>query len=322
MKQDWNNFIEKVEAQPTEIKVGGDSPIEFNNPLPCPDFEKLLPEYFKNRDSSKLMDTKTGEVFRLSQSFIVSLRQALIEGSCLRKLWFVSVERAAPRDYNSTVAMQKGNLFEKKVSGANDYYGEEPQPILTATGRVSKTENERIDVNAKHAIETLKRNGIDVNDKEKFKADFRIKYKCFDGALDILWDEKLIKDLKYSGVLKEDKWSDYSWNKENVGASFGKILQACQYSLLFLLKFGFKAPFSYLVYSSKEVGVYEEFNVNISEERLNMTKWLWIDTAKLFQNMINENKFVENPSFENCKRCPVMDCKVRQKYRNVIEVDI
>ncbi len=34
------------------------------------------------------------------------------------------------------------------------------------------------------------------------------------------------------------------------------------------------------------------------------------------------DNLVENPSFENCKRCPVMDCKVRQKYRNVIEVDI
>ena len=322
MKVDWGVFIKEVEEG--NVNKPSSSRIEFNNSSPCPDFEALLPEFFTQKDSSRLIDPKTGNDFRLSQSFISSLRDTLIESKCLRKLYYISVERAAPKDWGSSEAMQKGNRFEYLTTGAFDYHGDIPNEILTKTGRVSKDVNELIEINSILAKQTLFRNGIDVDDKENTKIDNRVVFKCLDGALDVLANVNDIVDLKYSGVL-DDKWSPFAWTKENVSTSFGKIMQACLYSLLFILNNnGLKPTFTYYVFSNKpsEQGVCQSFTVRVSEKRFNLLKWLLLDVSSLFQEMITNDEFIEIPSYENCKSCPIADCKVKQGNRKDIEIEL
>ena len=332
MNSDFNSFIKQVEAQPTEIKVGGNSPIEFKNPDPCPDFEILLPEHFWNKDGTPLLDPKTEDeegnldVFRISQSFSGNLRDALINDSCLYRLWFGSVLRGGEKRHGETDAMRLGTLFEFLLTGAFDYYGDKPELKKKYEGTPSESyyaADQRAIDNANAAKDILKDFNIDLDKKDEYEVDKRMVFKCLGISMDLSFFNHEIKDIKYSGVLFDD-WSKYAWDEKGIEESFSKQIQSTLYSLVYMLIIGVKPNFEYIVFSNKakELKEFQIFKVTISEERFNMLKWMMLDVANLFQSMINEDKFIEKPSFENCKGCPVTDCKVRQKYRKVIEVNI
>lgn len=305
----------------------GSFQIDFNNTSKCPDFENLLPEYFTNKDGSKLMDKKTGEVFRLSQSFIASFREYLSENKCLYRLMFVSIERAAEKDFGTTLAMILGTCFEFFLTGAFDYWGRIPKlpKVYVGTKREKlKAEAARLLENVEKAKQNLKKLGYDLSKTDEYETDKKMVFKCIDGSMDLFFKLlKVIIDIKYSAVLYS-KWSRYSWGKENIEDSFGKMLQSSMYFLLCKLNNKEAKKFIFIVFNNQlhNSGDFQPFNVNISEKRLNMLKWLLVDTAKLFQEKIDKDGFTENPSFDNCKGCPAKGCKVRQNLRDVVEVYI
>lgn len=325
------NIHEAIENGVKHNNNGGNSPIEFNNPEPCPDFKTLLPEYFTNRDGSKLLDPKSEkglDIFRISQSFTGGFRQTLIDGTCLKRFYYKSVERKGDKKAEETEAMRLGTLFEYYLTGAYDYYGNKPvakRKYIGSEKEAYYAADKRVIDNAKVARESLKHFGIDLDAKVTYSVDTKFFFKCFDGSADLRYFNHRLLDCKYTGILKKpDKYSKESWNEENVGKSFSKKIQSALYSFLYFLKEGVYPSFDYIVFSNKadEKAEFQIFGMDISKECFNSLQWLMVETANLFQSMINENKFIEKPSFDNCKGCPVLDCKVKQVYRKKIVVSI
>lgn len=279
-----------------------------------PNFVELLPEEIKDKQGNKIM---------ISQSFIKRILKVLDGELCPKRVWATKAVKGIEEE--SSKVSQMGNRFQWLAFGLKDYHGNEPGQLLTEKTGVPSTDEKRIRHNADLAQETLKRLGYDINAKHT-----KMTIKCVDGELDLdtMKDGKLfyISDIKYSGMIGSGfKESEFNWPDEAMYFRQSAKIQATHYMLLAELNDMDRDGFSFLVFNSKagKEGDYREYVVSVSSERINQHKHLVLHIVDTVQDYIENDLFIESPSYEKCKKCPLMNtCKKYQKYPETIYIEL
>lgn len=279
---------------------------------PCPDFLDLLPD--------GLIDPGSGKSVMISQSRLKAWRKVMEDELCPRRFYHTRLIRDEKEETGHSAIM--GRRFEYLLTGAPDYDGNIPGPILTAITQVESADEKRIQENAKKGKATLARLGVDLS---KSAVSTRFGLGILDGEFDISGNNSILKaqtitDIKYSGLLR-DKWHEWGWAGD---LRFGAKCQASHYVLIGML-LGFwdnleDAEFMFVVFDSRkdQEGEYEAIRVKISEEQMNAHKWLILDTVEQIQKKLNGEGFDAIPSYQGCKSCPVK-CEKFQAFPEVRE---
>lgn len=289
---------------------------EYHNSEPCPDFWELLP--------NKVINPNTGKEVFISQSLLKSLRKVIEKELCPKRFYHTVITNQA--EEKSGDAMLAGQRFEYELTGAPNRDNRIPDQILTKKTKQISTEQVRISNNAEAGKETLKRLGLL---KESNQYQVRVSTKCLEGHFDLLIfldaGGGIVVDIKYSGLMDEGtKYNPLSWYPKTVHEKFSHRVQALHYLLLArtLPEVQDLARFMFLVFDSRtgHEGEYRVFEIEPTEEAMNQHKWLILGMVEQFQNMLNGKEFTALPSYDQCKNCPVLNCKEKQEWPEVVKV--
>ncbi len=121
--------------------------------------------------------------------------------------------------------------------------------------------------------------------------------------------QKFICDIKSTGLL-DDKWSDFSWNLDNLHTKDKIIRQPIHYKFLSYLKHGESLPFLFLLFSTTNDYDYRSILFNIDEDtHFKEHKEFIVWTDKWLKYTMKKG-FVARPEFLRCMDCPLkVTCK-------------
>jgi CRISPR/Cas system-associated exonuclease Cas4 (RecB family) len=198
-----------------------------------------------------------------------------------------------------TGAQRLGLYFEWAATGG----GRETDALFTKGGKTMLADYKRATIQAQNFKNDIINDGIEI-----LETSLKLDNEFLTGEFDLLcmWEgRKCIIDLKYSGMYN-DKYSPFGWNVDTLADSH-KIIQAKQYKLLAMEKYGEEIDFYYFVFNSKN----EErkyIKVECGESSLVQHAK---DSLKIL-NKINEDDLKPLPSLSRCSSCQFTECLFKQ----------
>lgn len=304
---DFSGFSAEPAITPDGVGLPG--PLDLADSSPVPDFWDWVPE--------KLVDPRTGKEVTVSQSFTKALKKVEAGELCPKEFYHTYVIKSHWTP--SSEARELGVRFEYLLTGARDYHGNVPGPILTATGKES-IEESRISGNVIEAKIALMRNGIDL---KKAAVSVSVQRKCLSGTADLGYNESGIHviDLKYSGLRGDyAKRHEFGWHPETIATNYSHQVQARFYTLLFGAE-----RFWFVVFDSRKdyEGDHDIFELTFSEKAMNEAKNMILNAIQIIQERLKSpSGFDPEPKCERCRTCPVQECEARIEYPKIQSINI
>lgn len=217
-----------------------------------------------------------------------------------------------------TQSMKNGLFFEQEVLGVKP--GSNPVlPHTLKNGKPSTDAKRIIDQANKIKSEILPMYGIDLSKSTPFKR-FQIEFKEDDltlsgefdllcemddpelGKVNAIIDLKLTKNINYENSLLKPNWSwRYPQNRDHT--------QAYMYKYAYQLLFKTQPQFYYFVFDYKNPPEHKIIRKKVGEMELNELKTS-IDSTVSKIKEYDESGWNYNPSYLNCKNCPLLNsCK-------------
>jgi len=296
----------------------------------------------------------------LSQSFIKSYTKVYNKEECGAKLQAIYLDKII--EPAPSQAALNGQYFEylvvKELTGEHlrNRKGEIPEPPKTATGNISKADNEKIETQVKNIINLFTEYDIEVlsfnetleynfSENESFEfwrkgiLDLRVMINNY-YTIDIFGEKQKRKpfeaiiDIKYSANLDEkSKRNEYSFyldpkfnqyeEKNWINSLENKpdlTIQAVEYKHLAKKVLKKDLPFFFCVASSTGSEQIELIEVNISQSTKDRHENNIYEISKMLN--IYDCKLAANPKVDFCKKCVHFKCEERIKFSQFKSIEI
>lgn len=269
-----------------------------------------------------------GQRVYVSQSMLKDWDKLAMGEMCPKQFYckYLLNEETSP----SSDAQNAGRRFEYELTGAHDRYGNEPEQVLTTTGKIG-TEQKRVSENAERARATLRRHGFDM---DNFQAGVRLRTtEGLQGDLDLITTrngELCIVDIKYSGLIGNE-WNELGWNwqdssRNRLSQNDYHTCQANHYQILAALHPDFPdsiLSFFFAVFDARpnHEGEYRIFQM-VSSEKSRMRHLQKVcDCIEGLQTLIDTNGLEATPEYDFCKSC-LVNCPVRAEWPEIVQIEM
>ncbi len=236
-----------------------------------------------------------------------------------------------------TPAMLKGLRFEYLCTGALLRDGSIPPELLTKTGNISKTDNQKVEKQAERFKEAIEFYGVEILETSKI-----IEWECDDykrkGVLDILakihkmpeFKEnpnvymkpfEAIIDIKSTGLL-DNKFEQFGWALENLPFRNKLTEQPVDYKSIYRENGIKDIPFYWFVHSNTNDIDSRIIEARVGDARIDEQ----IFKVKSAVKAIESELFLEfkaHPTVKRCFNCPLFkNCKEKITVPKVNIVEI